>query len=378
MDLRRHRSPASDPMRNFRLLFPGLSAFCLLCSSPSVPAQDLAPAFQIVAQAVADGRLPGATLLVMRHGSVLEHRAFGVRELDPARPFQTDTVCWIASLTKPVTATAALILVERGRLNLDERVSTYLPQLAGLATKDGRRHAVTVRQLLSHTSGIPASVPLRERNFFNPVWLGRGLPEVIDAIAARPLDFVPGTQVHYSNAAPYVMGRIVEVCSGRSLGEFVASGILRPLGMRDTGFAVAGTKIERTAVVYRREKGVVTEFCRYDPAWRVRMTMPDGGLFSTPRDIALFAHSFLQSRSPVLSGASVDTMLRRQSEGYGLGWILDRENQFSHWGSSGTLVWADRKTGVVGVFFAQMLDYTMLEKLRNAVRDAVDGAFALK
>ena len=331
----------------------------------------------MVAQAVSDGRLPGATLLVMRHGTVIEHRAFGVRATDPARPFQTDTICWIASLTKPVTATAAMILVERGQLSLDEKVSTYLPQFAAMATKDGRRHAVTVRHLLSHTSGIPASVPLRERDFFNPTWLARSFPEVIDAIASRPLDFAPGTQVHYSNAAPYVMGRIVEVCSGRSFGEFVESEILRPLGMRDTGFAVAETKIERTAVVYRREKGVVTDFCRYDPTWRVRMTMPDGGLFSTPRDIALFAHSFLQARSPVLSEASVGAMLSRHSEGYGLGWILDRENQFSHWGSSGTLVWANRKTGVVGVFFAQMQDYAMLARLRSAVRDTVDGAFAL-
>ncbi len=365
-------------MRTFPAFFPRLAACCVLSFLPSAPAQDLAPAFQLVAQAVSDGRLPGATLLVMRHGTVLEHRAFGMRATDPARPFQTDTICWIASLTKPVTATAAMILVERGRLSLDEKVSTYLPQFAGLATKDGRRHAVTVRQLLSHTSGIPASVPLREPMFFNPIWLERGLPEVVEAIAARPLDFVPGSRVHYSNAAPYVVGRIVEVCSGRSFGEFVESEILRPLGMHDSGFAVAETKIERAAVVYRREKGVVTEFCRYNPAWRVRMTMPDGGLFSTPRDIALFAHSFLPARSPVLSGASVDAMLERQSEGYGLGWILDREKQFSHWGSSGTLVWADRKTGVVGVFFAQMQDYAMLEKLRNAVRDAVDRAFAVR
>ncbi|MCE2861608.1 MAG: Esterase EstB [Verrucomicrobiota bacterium] len=365
-------------MRSFPALFPSIAACCLLSFSPAASAQDLAPAFQLVAQAVSDGRLPGATLLVMRHGTVLEHRAFGVRATEPARPFQIDTICWIASLTKPVTATAAMILVERGRLNLEEEVASYLPQFAGLATKDGRRHAVTVRQLLSHTSGIPVSVPLRERAFFNPTWLERGLPEVIEAIAARPLEFVPGTQVNYSNAAPYVVGRIVEVCSGRSFGEFVEAEILRPLGMRDTGFAVTETKIDRTAVVYRREKGVVTEFCRYDPAWRVRMTMPDGGLFSTPRDIALFAHSFLQARSPVLGGATVEAMLGRQSEGYGLGWILDRENQFSHWGSSGTLVWADRKTGVVGVFFAQMQDYAMLEKLRNAVRDAVDRAIAVR
>ncbi|MEQ1826906.1 MAG: serine hydrolase domain-containing protein, partial [Pirellula sp.] len=215
----------------------------------------------------------------------------------------------------------------------------------------------------------------REPNFFTQRWFDHGLSEVVDAISKRPLDFAPGAQVNYSNAAPYVLGRIVEVCSGQPYGEFVRSEILQPLQMRDSGFSVETSKVDRTAVVYRREKGALSIYCRYDPAWKVKMTMPDGGLFSTPHDVARFANSFLDKQWMLLREESVNAMLSQQSNGYGLGWILDRENQFSHWGSSGTLVWADTKSGVVGVFFSQIQDFNLLAKLRSQVRDAVDAAF---
>ncbi|MEQ1830612.1 MAG: serine hydrolase domain-containing protein, partial [Pirellula sp.] len=92
----------------------------ILLASKSTFAQNFATAFQIVEQAVADGSIPGASVLIMRHGKVIEQRAFGVCEIDPIRPFQTDTICWIASITKPITATAAMKLVEGGKLNLDK------------------------------------------------------------------------------------------------------------------------------------------------------------------------------------------------------------------------------------------------------------------
>lgn len=345
--------------------------------SPAVAwAQSLAPAFEIVDQAVADGSIPGATVLIMQHGRVIEHRDFGVREIKSKQAFQSDTVCWIASLTKPVTATAAMILVERGDLDMDAPIETYLPQFSNLVTSNGQRHSVTVRQLMSHMSGIPASVPLREPFFFTQHWFDRTLPEVVNAIAVRPLDFTPGSKVHYSNAAPYVLGRIIEVRSGKTFGEFVESEVLNPLGMDDTGFAVAKENQHRTATVYRREKDSLSVYCDYDPSWQIKMTMPDGGLFSTTHDIARFANSFLDKKHAILNEDSVKTMLTLQNSDYGLGWILDKQNQFSHWGSSGTLVWADRKTEVVGVFFSQIQDFALLAELRERFRTSVDEAFA--
>ena len=169
---------------------------------------------------------------------------------------------------------------------------------------------------MSHTSGIPASVPRRETNFFTQRWFDHTLLEVVDAIAKRPLDFVPGSQVNYSNAAPYVLGRIVEVSAGKAFGEYVRSEILEPLQMKDTGFSLIGETTNRAAVVYRREAGALSVFCRYDPMWNVRITMPDGGLFSTTMDIARFANSFLDQGQSVLGEDSVKTMLSQQSAGY--------------------------------------------------------------
>lgn len=358
----------------FGICAPSLLVLLLLLAPVSTMAQSLAPAFQIVEQAVADGSIPGASVLIMQHGKVIEQRSFGDCEIDPQRPFQNNTICWIASLTKPITATATMKLVEQGKLQLDTPIENYLPQFSHLATKHGQQHSITIRQLMSHTSGIPASVPLREPYFFKQDWFDRTLPEVVDAIAKRPLDFAPGSQVNYSNAAPYVLGRIIEVSSGKSFGEFLQSEIFEPLQMNDTGFSVSADRINRTAIVYRREAVALTVYCRYDPQWQVRMNMPDGGLFSTPLDIARFANLFLNQGQGILTEESVKKMLTPQNVDYGLGWILDKENQFSHWGSSGTLVWADKKSGVVGVFFSQIQDFDLLARLRNRFRNAVDEA----
>lgn len=338
-------------------------------------AQSLEQAFSIVQQAVEDGSIPGAAVLIMQDGEVIAEKTFGLCEISAGRPFRMDTICWVASLTKPVTATAAMKLVERGKLDLDAPVVNYLPVLAQLATQDGRKQSVTIRHLMSHSSGIPASVPLRPSFFFTQEWFDRSLSEVVDAIAARPLDFVPGSRAEYSNAAPYVLGRIVEVVSGQPFGQFVRNEVLGPLDMHDTGFEVAPAKCERTAVVYRREQGKLSIYCQYDPAWDVRMTMPDGGLFSTPKDIAQFANSFLNPASQLLQPESIQSMLTKQNESFGLGWIRDREHQFSHWGSSGTLVWADQKSKVVGVFFSQIQDFELLASLRESFRSEVDRAF---
>jgi CubicO group peptidase (beta-lactamase class C family) len=229
---------------------------------------------------------------------------------------------------------------------------------------------------MSHSSGISASVPLRPRYFFSQEWFDHTLPEVVGAIAKRPLDFAPGSEVHYSNAAPYVLGRIIEVRSSRRFDEFVKDEILKPLQMDDTSFAVPAESLSRTATVYRREGEELSVYCRYDPKWNVRMTMPDGGLFSTPMDLARFANAFLEGGNGILRQQSVEEMLSKQNDSYGLGWILDKEHQFSHWGSSGTLVWADQESGVVGVFFSQIQDFNLLAKLRERFRNAVDTALS--
>jgi CubicO group peptidase (beta-lactamase class C family) len=230
---------------------------------------------------------------------------------------------------------------------------------------------------MCHASGIQTNVPLRPRFFFEQPWYRRSLAEVADAIADTNLIFEPGQRVQYSNAAPYVLGRIIELQSRQPFGDYVREKILNPLGMTDTGFAVPRAKIDRTAVVYRRQNGSLAVYCRYDPKWDVRMTMPDGGLFSTPQDIARFANSFLNDKDTILSKQSVDVMLKEQSDGYGLAWILDAQGQYSHWGSSGTLVWGDQRTNVVGVVFFQIQDQKRVDVIQRRFRDAVTQAMSV-
>lgn len=342
--------------------------------APCLCGQDLSSALEIVSGAVERGDVPGAAVLVVQHGETVAEEAYGSADPSAGSPFRTDSICWIASLTKPVTAAAAMTLVDQGRLGLDDPVEKYLPAFAEQLGPDGDHHAVTVRQLMSHSSGIQSSVPLRPRFFFEQPWYRRSLAEVADAITQTRLTFAPGEDARYSNAAPYVLGRIVELRSGRPFGEYVRETILKPLGMRDTGFAIPASKADRAATVYRRRDGESTVFCRFDPTWDVRMTMPDGGLFSTVRDIARFAQSFLDEESPILSRRAIEAMLTEQGGGYGLGWILDRPNQFSHWGSSGTRVWADRETDSVGVVFFQIQDQRLVDEIQERFRTAATDA----
>ena len=350
-----------------------LMIFPLVFVLPQADAQPLRQALDIIEESVANGDIPGASVLVLRKEKVIVDRAFGICDRSDQSAFQTDTICWIASLTKPITVAAAITLVEDGSLELDATVDKYLPEFQRKNTNAGRS-IPTVRQLMSHSSGIQSSVPLRPRLFFKQAWYNRSLKEIAAAIAETKLVFEPGTQVQYSNAAPYVLGRIVEKLSGQDFGDYLEAKILRPLGMNDTGFSVRPEDVDRVAVVYRRENQATTEFCRYDPKWQVKMTMPDGGLFSTPADIAKFANAFLNEGKPILPKESASEMLAQQSKGYGLGWILDEPNQFSHWGSSGTLVWGDLKNDIVGVVFIQIQDLRLVADIHRRFRHAVSHA----
>jgi CubicO group peptidase (beta-lactamase class C family) len=356
-----------------QMLVASLALTAVVSVAPA--ADSLQAAWDVLDEAVRREQILGASAMITRHGKPVAVRSFGVRDLKTSRPFADDTVCWVASLTKPITAAAAMTLVDEGRLRLDDAVEKYLPEFADQPVGNGPHVPVTVRQLMCHTSGIPAKVPLRPRFFFTQSWYSRDLAEIAAAIAIQPLEFKPGRQVRYSNAAPYVLGRLIEVRTGQPFGEYVQRRIFDPLRMTDSGFEVSRENVERTAVVYRREDNSLVEYCRYDPDWTVRMTMPDGGVFSTPRDMARFVNSFLAAERSVLTREAADSMLTGQSDGYGLGWILDEPNQFSHWGSSGTLMWGDRTSGVAGVLFIQIQDRKRIEPIHDRFRQAVTRAF---
>jgi len=275
-----------------------------------------------------------------------------------------------------VTAAAAMKLVESGKLSLDDAVEDYLPEFKDQKGAEGRHHKITIRHLMSHTSGIQPNPPSRPPFFFEAEWMSRKIAEIPPLIAQTTLEFPPGSKVHYSNAAPYVLGRIIELRSGQAFHEFVQQAVFKPAGMNDTYFIVPPAEASRAAVVYRDTQDSRVTFCRYDPAWNVTMTMPDGGLFSYPREIAKFVQLFLDDDGKVFSHDTVRSMLTRQAPGWGLGWALDDDGLFHHEGSSGTSAWADPKTGVVGVLFCQVQNPAKIDPLQARFREAVRAVLA--
>src|SRR5262249_21099046 len=142
------------------------------------PEGRLDEAFQLVDAAVRRGDVPGAVLLVAHRGKIVREAAFGLCDLENGKPFTPQTLGWIASITNPVTAAAAMKLIEAGQIGLDDPVEKFLPEFAEQKDREGVHRAVTIRQLMSHTSGIQANPPSRPSLFFAQEWLGRSLSEI--------------------------------------------------------------------------------------------------------------------------------------------------------------------------------------------------------
>ncbi len=308
-------------------------------------------AFRGLREAVEKDEVPGAMALVARKGKILRSEAYGLCDLENRRPFEKNTLCFIASITKPVTVAAAMTLVDEGKIGLDDPVEKYLPEFREQKDKDGRHHPFTIRHLMTHASGLLLNPPTR-KSTLGKEWLGQKIEEVVKATASTTLLYVPGTKASYSNAGMYVLARVIETVSGMEFAEFVQRRILGPLGMKDSFFRIPAAEAKRVASCYTEKKGKRTCYFRFDPDLRIVNTSPSGGLFSHPEDLLKFMQMFLDNDGQVLSKKSVEEMLKLQRAGRGLGWALDGE-VFRHGGSSGTLAWADPKSGAVGILFFQ-------------------------
>jgi CubicO group peptidase (beta-lactamase class C family) len=351
-------------------------------ADPPATARDpsLDSAFRLVREAVENHEVPGAIALVARSGQILRHEACGLRDIENGLPFTTNTLCWIASITKPVTVAAAMTLVDAGKLALDDPVEKYLPEFGEQKDTNGVHHIFTIRHLMSHTSGLVPNPPTRRSGWpiggpLDDEWLQQKLPEIVLTIARSQLRFKPGSKFEYSNSALFVLGRVIELVSGKPYAAYVQEKILQPLGMTDTYYAPPASEAGRVAVIYARRDGQRETVFRLNPAVKVVNTAPDGGLFSYPAQLVPFLQLFLDNNGRVLSRWAVAEMLKEQTPGWGLGWSLP-EGLFLHEGSSGTLAWADPKTGVIGILFLQYRDRNESDaRLRSEFRRAVGRAF---
>ena len=356
-----------------------LNAFGAVALATAAHAGSLDDAFDLIRKAVEVDEVPGAIALVARDGRIVRHEAFGLRDIESQLPFTTNTLCWIASITKPVTVAAAMMLVDAGRIGLDDAVEKYLPEFREQKDTDGTHHVITIRQLMSHTSGLVPNPPTRRSAWpiggpLDDFWLQQNLPEIISTIARSQLRFKPGSKFEYSNSAFFVVGRIIEVVSGKRYAVFVKEKILGPLRMTDTHYAPPSTEAKRVAKIYARRDGKRETIFQFNPAVKISNTAPDGGLFSYPAQLVPFLQMFLDNDGRVLSRNAVTQMLTPQPHGWGLGWSL-QDGIFMHEGSSGTVAWGDPKTGTIGILFLQHRDQNKSdERLRKAFRESVQIA----
>lgn len=336
---------------------------------------------------VDDNTVAGLVAVVGSSKGVAQIDAVGSLRLDPTAPMPKDALFRIASMTKPITAVGIQILAEEGKLDVTDPVEKHLPEFReqllvaergkdGVPTLKKPARPITVRDLLTHTSGLP----------FYPAGLAdvyskrnRSLAESILAVSQRPLEFEPGSRWAYCNSGIDTLGRIIEVLSGDSYEGFLAKRVFDPLGMKDTTFKPSKEQLDRLAATYDVKDGklVPAKNPLLGPPADSRHPIPAGGLYSTGADMARFYQMMLLGGSldgkQILSKAGVAEMTRVQTGdlktgfvegmGFGYGFAVVRKpagvtgmlsaGSFGHGGAFGTQSWADPKQDLFVILLIQ-------------------------
>ncbi|HVW00524.1 MAG TPA: serine hydrolase domain-containing protein [Planctomycetaceae bacterium] len=345
---------------------------CLVATAP-LRADETGPLATAVKPFVDREELAGAVMLVADREKVLDVETAGWADIDAQKPMQANSMFWIASQSKPITAAAVMILVDEGKVSLDDPVEKFLPEFQGLmwvAEKDDQhkllkapRHPITVRNVLSHTSGMPFKSAIEQPAL--DLW---PLSLRVRSYAMTPLDFDPDTKYQYSNAAINTGARIIEVVTGKSFEDFLDDRLFRPLGMTDTTFWPNEEQNARIAKSYKPGpnnmglKEIQIDQLTYPLTDRTkRFPMPAGGLFSTAGDIAKFYRMLLNGGEldgkRYLSEKAVHELTSRQTpaefkESYGLGFSVG-EHRFGHGGAYSTNTNANTKDGLITVWLVQ-------------------------
>ncbi len=272
---------------------------CLMLLATPLAAQspDKFAAIKPAMQAFVDkGELAGAVTVVGTSAGVKSFEAVGYANLEAQTPMTKDTLFRIASMTKPITALAVLMLQEDGKLNVEDPVEKYLPEFTGqrlVTSKDAGaltlgkpKRPITLRDLLTHTSGLPGGYPAGLGDVYGT--RSRTLADTTLVISQQPLDFEPGSKWSYCNAGIDILGRVVEVVSGVSYEGFLQARLFGPLGMTDTTFAPTPTQVKRLALTYGPKDGklVAVPMQLIGIVGVARHPIPAGGLCSTGPDLA--------------------------------------------------------------------------------------------
>jgi CubicO group peptidase (beta-lactamase class C family) len=323
----------------------------------------------VLAPFVQREELAGAVALVANKAKVLDVTTIGFADLEAKKPMQADTVFWIASQSKGITAAAVMMLVDEGKLSLDDPVEKYLPEFkdqkvaAGKEAAVARARSITIRDLLSHVSGMPFKSEEEK-----PTLDALPLAAAVKTYAKIPLVTQPGAKYQYSNAGINTAARVLEVVSGQSYEDFMDKRLFGPLGMKDTTFWPNAEQVSRLAKTYKPDAskkklalGGLGQL-QADLTDRAhRFPMPAGGLFSTAKDVATFCRMLLNGGEldgrRYLSAAALKELTSRQTpkelkESYGLGLAVGPDF-FGHGGAQATGMEVRTKDGLVVVWMVQ-------------------------
>ena len=346
---------------------------------------------------IANKTVAGTVTLVSVGDKITEFDALGMADIEAGHAMQKDSIFQIMSMTKPFTAIGIMMLAEEGKLALRDPVEQYLPEFQGQQVvsnvgPDSARlrtpeHPITIRDLMTHTAGIqdyPAPAAIHDY----PQLMNVPLDEVVRHLAKTPLLFQPGTQWSYSSPGIEILGRLIEVCSGKKYEDFISERILKPLGMKDTFFYPPADKIARIAMVYAQKDGKLVRapgsILAGDPAKYRKgavFSAPGWGLYSTAEDLLrmyrmMLNHGSYEGRR-YLSPFSVHLMTEAHTTGihpvgwmrgadYGLAWevVTDplgelaghNKGAYGHGGAFGTQGWIDPTNGVISILLIQRSD----------------------
>lgn len=330
-------------------------------------------------QFVDKGTLAGAITLIQRHGEVAEFDAVGYADIETKKPMTKDTIVSIMSMTKPFVGVCIVMLAEDGKLAINDPAEKYLPEYKG---QQGGSRPITIRDLLTHTSGLATQPPKEIADLYSRQDLT--LAEAVKIYATTKLDFEPGTKWQYSNMGIDTLGRIIEVQSGMPFEKFLEERLLKPLGMKDSFIFPPEDRYPRIALVHEVKDGKLQRaknlFYLGDSAnFRrgAKFSAPSYGMYSTATDLAAFYQMMLNggtykgrkllSRAGVETATSVHTGGIKSGHlpgtGFGLAWEVMKDplgtltlmsiGSFGHGGAWGTHGWVDPKKDMVGVFLIQ-------------------------
>jgi len=340
---------------------------------------------------VASGHLPGAVALVARHGKVASFEAYGKQDPASGAPMTTDSIFRIYSMTKPIVSVGVMMLWEEGRLLLNDPIEKYLPAMAnpkvGIVEGETMRQApanrsITVQDLLRHTSGLTyefrGATPVHKAYIDAKVArLKQTNEEQVATLGSLPLLHQPGTKWAYSRSTD-VLGRLVEVISGKTLGKFFEERIFTRLAMKDSGFFVAKDKLGRVAQPFAIDPATGEKISLIDVTTQPKYESGGGGGVSTTEDYLRFAQMLLDgghlgparllSRTTVAFMASdhlgpISGTMHRPGYTFGLGFQVRKDvgldgqsgsiGEYGWAGAGGTYFWIDPKEQLIAILMTQ-------------------------